>query len=335
MENIWGIHVATGELSQLTFGGGKDWYPTVSNDGMIAYTRWDHQTDLYTVEVSSGETGRLTSWTADNFVARYAPGGDRVAYHSTRTGNAEVWILDLETGAEVNRSDNSATDILPAWSPKGDEIAFLSNRDGPMNMWVAKADGSGRPERLFDQEINIPSVVWAVSLSIRWTPDGRSIGYVMPDAEGPSLWMVDRLGGANAMPVHPGVSRFDWYLDRHRIVYTTLTDSGLELRAANLETGEDSLLYSGPHTEMILAPDGSAIALVQSASHFDQGLHLLNLEVPTTQNGLPKPVGELVRITDGQGRWHVHNGSWSHDGGWIVYTRDTDDGDLYLLSLEE
>jgi len=335
LENIWGIHVATGELSQLTSGGGKHWYPTVSANGTIAYTHWDHQTDLYMVDVDSGATERLTSYTADNFVGRISPSGDRIAYHSTRTGNEEIWILNLQTDApELNLSRDPAKDVLPAWSPNGDEIAFLSNRDGPMGMYVAKADGSGHPERLSNQEINVPSVVWAVSLSIRWTPDGESIGYVMPDVKGPSLWMVDRHGGAVAEPVRSGVLRFDWYLDRHRIVYTTLTQDGLELRAANLVTGEEALLYAGPHTEMILSPDGSAVALVQSASHFDQGLFRLGLEVPTSRDGLPRPIGELERITDGQGRWHVHNGSWSHDGRHIVYTRDTDDGDIYLLTLE-
>jgi Tol biopolymer transport system component len=334
LENIWGIHLATGELSQLTSGGPKDWYPTVSNDGTIAYTRWDHQTDLHTVDVSTGETERLTSWTGDNFVARYAPGGDRIAYQSTRTGNQEIWILDLETDVEINLTKNPASDLLPAWSPTGDEIVFLSSREGTMNMWITKADGSGRPERLSDQEIAIHQV-WAVSLSIHWTPDGTSIGYVVPDISGPSLWTIDRQDGANRKLLHSGVLRFDWYLDRHRIVYTTLTGEGLELRATNFQTGEDALLYAGPHTEMILSPDGSAVALVQSASHFDQGLFVLKLEVPTTADGLPKPLGELERITDGQGRWHVHGGSWSHDGTRIVYTQDTDDGDIYLLTLEE
>ena len=204
-----------------------------------------------------------------------------------------------------------------------------------MNLWVAKADGSGHIERLSEESIEIGSLVWWVSLSIRWTPDGTAIGYAVPGVEGPSLWLVDRLGGGSAKAVRSGVLRFDWYLDRHRIVYTTLTDRGMELRAANLETDEDSLLYAGPHSEMILSPDGRTIALVGSASHFEQGLFVLELQLPTTSDGLPKPLGEPERITNGQGRWHVHNGSWSHDSARIVYTRDTDDGDIYLLTIDE
>jgi len=335
MENIWGIHVDSGELSQLTFGGGKDWYPSVSASGLIVYTRWSHQTDLYTVEVSTGKAEQLTSWTADNFVGRYAPGGDRVAYQSTRTGNVEIWILDLDTHEELNLSNHPAMDVLPDWSPNGEEIAFLSNREGAIDIWISKADGSGRPQHLPIQDMSIPSVVWAVSLSVRWTPDGKSIGYVLPDVEGTSLWMIDRNGDSKAKSVLPGVLRFDWYLDRNRIVYSTLAGDRMGLRAANLQTGEEVLLYTGPHTEMILAADGSSLALVKSASHFDQALFLLKLEVPSTESGLPKPVGDLERITNGQGRWHVHNGGWSHDGTRIVYTQDTDDGDIYMLTLEK
>ena len=204
-----------------------------------------------------------------------------------------------------------------------------------MTLWVVNADGSGRPEQLSEQEIDIPSTVWAVSLSIRWTPDGKSIGYIVADHEGTSLWTIDRFGGADAKSVRSGVERFDWYLDRNRIVYTTLTENGQELRAANLQTDEERLLYAGPHSEMILSPDGTALALVTAESHFDQNLFRLRLEPPTTEDGLPTAVGELERLTDGEGRWHVHNGSWSYDGTHIVYTHDTDDGDIYLLTINE
>ncbi len=332
--NIWEVSLSSGRLSQLTFGGGADQWSSVSTDGLIVYTHHSHQTDLYTVSLEGVEPKRLTSWTQDNFVGRYSPDGSGIAYQSTRTGNSEIWILDAATGDEVNLTDNSAEDLLPAWSPDGEEIAFLSNREGAMNLWVAKADRSGRPERLSELEIPIPSVVWAVSLSTRWTPDGESIGYVVATKEGTSLWSIDRDGGRTT-ELRSGVLRFDWYLDRNRIVYTTLTESGLELRAAHLVTNEDRLLYSGPHTEMILAPDGSSIALVQSSSHFDQQLFQLQLEPPATAEGLPRAVGELERLTDGRGNWHVHNGSWSPDGQTIVYTQDTDDGDIYLIQNED
>ena len=36
---------------------------------------------------------------------------------STKTGNPEIWVLDLETMEELNLTDHPGQDILPAWSP--------------------------------------------------------------------------------------------------------------------------------------------------------------------------------------------------------------------------
>ncbi len=33
----------------------------------------------------------------------------------------------------------------------------------------------------------------------------------------------------------------------------------------------------------------------------------------------------------GKGIWHVHNGGWSPDGKSLVYTRDTDQSDIYVI----
>jgi len=60
-------------------------------------------------------------------------------------------------------------------------------------------------------------------------------------------------------------------------------------------------------------------------------LHVLRLEPPATGNGLPRAIGEPEAITHGEGQWHVHNGGWSPDSKQVIYTRDTDTGDIYLL----
>jgi Tol biopolymer transport system component/tRNA A-37 threonylcarbamoyl transferase component Bud32 len=330
-DNIWAVHIESGELTRLTFGGGKDQFPTVAPDGVISMTQFNHQTDLTELVVATGDLRRLTKWTQDNFGGRYSPDDTRIAYHSTRAGNAEIMILDLETGREVNLSDDPAMDILPAWSPDGREIAFISNRKGATHLRVADAE-SGQSRRLSDREIPIPSVVWGVSLNLRWTPDGDAIGYVDLGPGGPALWLVDREGG-EARRLRGDVLRFDWFRDRHRIVYSTQAEDGMELRAADLRNGKDVLLHAGPHTEMILRTDGTAVAMVKSASHFDQHLFLLPLRLD--EDGLPRAAGEPERLTDGEGRWHVHNGGFSSGGERIVFTRDEDDADIFLLLPEE
>ena len=101
------------------------------------------------------------------------------------------------------------------------------------------------------------------------------------------------------------------------------------MRAVDLETGEHTVLLKDPHIELVVAPDGSAVSYCSMISHFNMNLHVLKLAEGA--DGLPRPAGEPVQITDGKGGWHVHNGDWSPDGRQVVYTRDTDAGNMYLL----
>jgi hypothetical protein len=40
---------------------------------------------------------------------------------------------------------------------------------------------------------------------------------------------------------------------------------------------------------------------------------------------------ETVTIAQGKGLWHAHNGGFGPDGEYVVFTRDTDTGDVYAL----
>ena len=55
------------------------------------------------------------------------------------------------------------------------------------------------------------------------------------------------------------------------------------------------------------------------------------LEPPADPDGLPRAMGEPEYVARSQGTWHVHNGGWSPDSKSLVYTRDTDHGDIYEL----
>jgi Tol biopolymer transport system component len=133
---------------------------------------------------------------------------------------------------------------------------------------------------------------------------------------------VDR-GGRNA--------DFDWYRDSQRIVYTRMApdQSGdRELVLADLATRSDEVLYRGPHIDVAAARDGSRVTFVYARSHFHQNLYSIPL-------GPVRPGGPLPRspkqLTDGKGRWHAHNGSYSPDSKTVVYTRDTPESDVLII----
>jgi TolB protein len=67
---------------------------------------------------------------------------------SNRTGNWEIYLMDLDGTGLRRLTDNESIDGLPTWSPNGRSIAFVSDQGGSWAVWVMNADGSSR-RRLF------------------------------------------------------------------------------------------------------------------------------------------------------------------------------------------
>jgi hypothetical protein len=98
-----------------------------------------------------------------------------------------------------------------------------------------------------------------------------------------------------------------------------------------LPTGQEAKLLSGPSAELVVARDGRAILYCLAASHFGMQFYVLRLAPPVQEQGLPLPLGEPYQLTRGKDPSHVHTGGWSPDGKAIVYTRDLDQGDIFVI----
>ncbi|MCL5287213.1 MAG: serine/threonine-protein kinase [Acidobacteria bacterium] len=332
-ENLWEIDVQSRRLRRLTTGQGRDMAPVVGRDGQLAYSPFSHQVDLQVVNVPDGSEERLTFNTADNFGARVSPNGQQIVYHSNRSGNLELWLLDRKTGSERQLTNHPRNDLLPDWSPDGREIVFFSNRDGDAHLWVIQLE-TGALRRLTEQSIPLPGGSGTtLSSPPRWSPDGKLIGYLAPSPEGSALWVIDPQG-RNSRARLFGVLRFDWYLDSHRVVFTRQDPARrgpVEMVAVNLESGEEVILARGPNAELVSAPDGSAILYCYAPSHFNMQLNVLHLAPLGTPGGLPRAVGGPQPLTRPAGASHVHTGGWAPDGKWVVATRDVDQGDLFVI----
>jgi Tol biopolymer transport system component len=73
----------------------------------------------------------------------YSPDGKQVAFASNRSGNLDLWTLDLASGALHQITDDAAQDWDPGWSPDGKQIVWSSDRrTGHLEIWIANSDGS-------------------------------------------------------------------------------------------------------------------------------------------------------------------------------------------------
>jgi Tol biopolymer transport system component len=72
----------------------------------------------------------------------WSPDGTRIAFHSDRDGDLDIYVVSADRSEIVQLTGNEATDVYPTWSPDGTRIAFASDRDGNLEIYTMNADGT-------------------------------------------------------------------------------------------------------------------------------------------------------------------------------------------------
>jgi TolB protein len=130
----WRLYVTSrqqvrGEGEEWTFGQAPAWSPDGSR---IAYHGCDERGDncgVWGMNPGGSEPARLTTDPSDT-APSWSPDSTKLAFTSIRTGNWDLWMVDLTTGQTKQLTNHSAADVAPAWSPDGSRLAFLSAEGG-------------------------------------------------------------------------------------------------------------------------------------------------------------------------------------------------------------
>ena len=99
------------------------------------------------------------------------------------TGNVDIWLMDLASGAPSRFTFDTAVDFAPVWSPNGERIVFASLREGAPNLFQKMANGSGHEDPLYKSPL--------AKLPSSWSSDGRFLlcGTVDPKTRW-DLWVL-------------------------------------------------------------------------------------------------------------------------------------------------
>lgn len=152
------------------------------------------------------EPQRLTDDPAEDDNPAWSPDGKRLAFQSDRSGNQDLWVVNVDGSQLAPLTSHEADDLLPAWSPDGGRIAFTSLRDGNPEIYVMTAPEPGQPgdestvRRLTDHPAGDWRPTWSpggLQVAFASTRDGDNEIYVLylpldPDDELPEPFQLTR-----------------------------------------------------------------------------------------------------------------------------------------------
>ena len=124
----------------------------VSPDGSTII--FDMMGDLYTIPISGGKATRLTEGMPYDVHPRYSPDGKHILFISDKSGNDNLWTMDLETKEQKQLTkDKDKYHFSADWSPDGDYIVGTRGRRN-IKPFIVHKDGGGGADLLKEQKAN-------------------------------------------------------------------------------------------------------------------------------------------------------------------------------------
>ena len=99
-----------------------------SGERIIFSALKEGQTDLYIIELLTGEIERLTFDPFNDTHPSWHPTTGKIVYTSERGGKNRLVLIDLNYGTERVLTDGTYNTISPTWTPDGESILFCSDR---------------------------------------------------------------------------------------------------------------------------------------------------------------------------------------------------------------
>lgn len=186
---VYLLQLETGQREVVGNFPGMTIAPRFSPDGqkvVMSLLQDDGTTNIYTMDLRSRVTTRLTNSQAIDTSASYSPDGSQIVFSSDRGGRPQLYVMGADGSNPQRISFGDGSYSTPVWSPRGDLIAFTKQSQGQFSIGVMRTDGSG--ERILTSGFHNEGPTWA--------PNGRVLMFFRKaaGAAGPQLVTIDLTG---------------------------------------------------------------------------------------------------------------------------------------------
>ena len=258
--------------------------------------------------------------------ASLSPDGESIVYLMLpATGgdpalDAQVWLLDIDSGKPRLLTSDVDGAIKPVWSPDG--RAIVVRRNGPWGeigrtASLLRVDVSDGSETVLLEEQEVFEL-----FPIGYSPDGASLYFAQIVLSGTHFGAVAAAGGSPRLLVQASDEPArDWHLspDGSRVVFLARqpTDDRIAIRAFVAELVEDAepqplsdfsgALDAGDHFNPVWHPDGERITVGRSPADGTSAAALVSL----TER-------ELEEVTPGPDQGFDVPAGWAPEGDYLV-----------------
>ena len=131
-------------IDELVFTAEPEWSP---DNQWLAFQGFNqaNKSDIWLINISTGKAQQLTdNPKSEDSRVSWSPNGRKLAYHSRRDHQYNIYIYDLDLNKESQITHLASSDIEPIWSHDGKQLLFLSMRGrfGRTQLCIMQEDGS-------------------------------------------------------------------------------------------------------------------------------------------------------------------------------------------------
>lgn len=236
-------------------------------NGLIVVAMSDSgYTHLFAYQPETLPFTRLTTGDWDDMHPALSPDGKRVAYTSKRSGQWDIYTLDLTTGETIQLTDDQNYDSAPSWSNDGVWLAYEKYVDDNLEIFITTTDGTDAEIRLtFDP---------AADFSPAWSPAGRKIAFTSNRVGENDIWLADLdrylqdgyltnltvdLNNSQAYPA--------WSPDASQLAWVAAPNGVSQIFSAQMDSSDIVAHALGSGDYAVWSPDGNKVLTSQSSAN--------------------------------------------------------------------